>query len=525
MDNVLLSFRKNRTLLIILACLVVLFISAIQGMDTRDWVITLLRALSVGSITFIVASGFSLIFGLMHVLNLAHGTLFMIGAYIGWTVFVRPDTFVDAFTPIAVLAAAFILLPVWKYVLSPVQLPTGIAKLLPWFGLAIAVILLAVTLPRYPITAWDPGAFDRSPTTYAFQADQGTLILPPRAESTAPPLLLLAGIFAGGLVGAGSIAVFGNRSLLLSRVRSSVREPIPWKLIVIAGVIIFLALLFFIFDQPLTDFLLSISRNWLFIMAILVAAAVGMLIGIVMETSLIRPLYTRHIYQIMMTLGVSVIGIEVVRSVWGRPEFTMPKPPIFSGTGAGCPAANLADLIANQCSTILVLGGRVRTYNEIFVPIVGLLVLVGVWMLLQRSRLGMIIRAGVQDSQMVEALGINVRQVFTLVFALGVGLASLGGVIAGPSMGISSHMGETLLLNALIALAIGGLTSFPGAAAGSLLVGLFQQFIIKYGQIGIPLPFTEAVFKPTPPLVPASTVLLMVVILLVLPNGLFGRKE
>jgi branched-chain amino acid transport system permease protein len=146
-------------------------------------------------------------------------------------------------------------------------------------------------------------------------------------------------------------------------------------------------------------------------------------------------------------------------------------------------------------------------------------------MLLQRSRLGMIIRAGVQDSQMVEALGINVRRVFTMVFALGVGLAALGGVIAGPSMGVSSIMGDTLLLNALIALAIGGLTSFPGAAAGSLLVGLFQQFIIKYGQIGIPLPFTEAVFKPTPPLVPASTVLLMVIILLVLPNGLFGRKE
>jgi branched-chain amino acid transport system permease protein len=111
------------------------------------------------------------------------------------------------------------------------------------------------------------------------------------------------------------------------------------------------------------------------------------------------------------------------------------------------------------------------------------------------------------------------------VFALGVGLAALGGVIAGPSMGLATTMGDTLLINALIALAIGGLTSFPGAAAGSLLVGLMQQFIIKYGQIGIQLPFMEAAFKPTPPLVPASTVLLMVVVLLALPHGLFGRKE
>jgi branched-subunit amino acid ABC-type transport system permease component len=69
------------------------------------------------------------------------------------------------------------------------------------------------------------------------------------------------------------------------------------------------------------------------------------------------------------------------------------------------------------------------------------------------------------------------------------------------------------------------LTSFPGAAAGAVLVGLLQQFIIKYGQIGIQLPFMEEPFKPTPPLVPASTVALMVIILLVMPQGLFGRKE
>ena len=137
----------------------------------------------------------------------------------------------------------------------------------------------------------------------------------------------------------------------------------------------------------------------------------------------------------------------------------------------------------------------------------------------------MIIRAGVQDSQMVEALGINVSQVFTFVFALGSALAALGGVVAAPAMGLSPYMGATLLLGALVALAIGGLTSFPGAAAGSLLVALVEQFIIKYGQIGIKLPFMDEPFKPTPPLVPASTVLLMVIILLLMPQGLFGRKE
>jgi branched-chain amino acid transport system permease protein len=173
----------------------------------------------------------------------------------------------------------------------------------------------------------------------------------------------------------------------------------------------------------------------------------------------------------------------------------------------------------------LLLDGRVRVYNEIFIPIVGVVVLISIWMLLQRTRLGMVIRAGVQDREMVEALGINVRRVFTMVFGLGVGLAALGGILAAPSMGLSNVMGESLFLNALIALAIGGLTNYPGAALGSVLVGLIQQFIIKYGQIGIAIPFTDIIFKPTPPLVPAATVLLMVIILLILPNGLLGKKE
>ena len=203
----------------------------------------------------------------------------------------------------------------------------------------------------------------------------------------------------------------------------------------------------------------------------------------------------------------------------------MPKPALFQGSGQSCPSASLEGWLVDHCSTFELLGGRLRTYDEVFRILVGVVVLVAVWLLLKRSRLGMVIRAGVQDSQMVEALGINIRQVFTLVFALGAALAALGGVVAGPAIGLSPFMGETAILGALIALAIGGLTSFPGAAAGSLIVGLLQAFMIKYGQIGIPLPFSDEVFKPTPSLVPASTVLLMVIILLVMPQGLFGRKE
>jgi branched-chain amino acid transport system permease protein len=203
----------------------------------------------------------------------------------------------------------------------------------------------------------------------------------------------------------------------------------------------------------------------------------------------------------------------------------MHRPSVFSGDAAGCPAESLADWLTYKCSTISILGGRVRTYNEIFIPLLGLTVLILVWLLLQRTRLGMIVRAGVQDSEMVEALGINVRRIFTIVFALGIGLAALGGVIGAPSTGLTTTLGDSLLINMLVALAIGGLTSYPGAAMGAVIVGLLQQFVIKYGQIGINLPFLLEPIKPTPPLVPALTVLLMVIILLVMPHGLFGRKE
>jgi len=202
----------------------------------------------------------------------------------------------------------------------------------------------------------------------------------------------------------------------------------------------------------------------------------------------------------------------------------MPRPEVFAGRGEGCPATNLGDLFEFGCSTIEVFGARIRAYNEIFIPLVGVVVLVGVSLLLKRTRVGMIIRAGVQDPDMVESLGVNVRSVFTTVFGLGVALAALGGVLAAPASALSPDMGSRLLVSALIALAIGGLTSFPGAAVGALVVGLLQQFIIKYGQVGIDLPFLDEPFEPSPALVPAVTVLAMVVVLIVLPGGLLGRR-
>jgi branched-chain amino acid transport system permease protein len=339
------------------------------------------------------------------------------------------------------------------------------------------------------------------------------------------PAFGLTALLLGGVLLSLSLAGLGRRqSAVGARERG-----LPWRTILIVIVLIAMGLGAYLANEGLTKALLGINSNWLFLIAVVVATLTGGGLGALMEATLIRPLYDRAIYQIMLTFGLSFIGIELVRAIWGRQGFTMPRPGLFGGTGEGCPATSLAGWLQHQCATIeLTIGGettRIRTYNEIFVIVVGLIVLIGVWILIQRTRLGMIIRAGVQDSEMVEALGINVRRVFTLVFGLGVTIAALGGVISGPSSGLSNLMGEHLLLGALVALAVGGLTSYPGAAVGAVLVGLVQQFIIKYGQIGINLPFLDEPFKPTPPLVPASTVLLMIIILVIMPQGLLGRKE
>ena len=510
--------RKNLVLLITLAVIAIFFAAAAQGMNDRDFLITLLRGLSVGSLTFLVASGFSLIFGLLDVLNLAHGTLFMIGAYIGWTVYVRPDTFVDLLTPVALAVSGFSLRDVYQLLSTRIQPASTIKRILPWVLILISIGLFAWILQRYPVAIWDVGNYGQSPVTFAFMASQGTRApVSPAPFIEISPAIAMMGIVLASLAGTFGLSLFGSTVQRQTTIR--------WQSWLGFVALLSLALAVFLFNDALTAALYNLNSNWLFLLSVLVAVLCGVALGALMEATLIRPLYIRPIYQLMLTLGMSAIGIEMVRAIWGRPEFVMPKPALFDGTGEGCPATSLAGWWENHCSTVLLLDGRVRVYNEIFIPLVGLLVLISIWLLLQRTRLGMIIRAGVQDREMVEALGINVRRVFTMVFALGVGLAALGGALAAPSMGLSNAMGESLFLNALIALAIGGLTNYPGAALGSVLVGLLQQFIIKYGQIGIPIPFTDVLFKPTPPLVPASTVLLMVIILLILPNGLLGRKE
>ncbi len=511
--------RENRARISLAAFFAFVLIYSLIAMGTDDFFITIIRGLAVGAITFLVVSGLSLILGLMDVLSLAHGELYMLGAYVGWTIYVRPDTFLDAITPIALALSGMALLPLWRRIAS--QWPRGRWPriIVPIVAISIGLGIIVLLFPKFPLSIWDPEVFAEAPTIDALALGQGLQEVPPPAgfEGIAP-LVGIIGMWLGGAVLGFGIAAAVERN-------AEVAHPNPQRSsYVISGSVALLGIIVFAVNTPLTDWWYGLGTTPRFFAALLLSAVLAFGLGTFIEVVFIRPLYGRLLYQMVMTLGLGFILLEVVRSVWGRPAFTMPKPAAFNGQGEGCPGEGIGDLFSG-CATIKMFDSRIRMYNDVFIIIVGIVVLVAITLLLKKTRLGMTIRAGVQDSEMVEALGINVRRIFTITFGIGVGLAAFGGVVAAPAFGLNTAMGGQVLLLALIAMAIGGLTSFAGAAVGAVIVGLMQQLMIKFGSVGIPLPWLDEPLKPSPALVPVSVILLMVVVLLVLPHGLLGKDE
>lgn len=232
------------------------------------------------------------------------------------------------------------------------------------------------------------------------------------------------------------------------------------------------------------------DANLRFVIALLAGALVGAGLGALIEWSMIRPLYKRPIFQILLTLGLAYVLSELVKNIWGFNPYNLEKPPVF---------AQSVEIVH-----------RMVPYYKFFIIALGLALFIAVWLLLQKSRLGIIIRAGVENSEMVQALGINVRRVFTLVFALGAGLAALGGAAAGPFVGISPLMGISYQLSGFIVVVIGGMGSISGAAIGAVLVGLAQAF---------------AANRLSPLAANAILVGVMALVLLIRPAGLFGAKK
>lgn len=223
-----------------------------------------------------------------------------------------------------------------------------------------------------------------------------------------------------------------------------------------------------------------------FLLGALAGLAVGGVFAAFVELVLIRPLYKRHIEQVLVTVGLGLATTALLVAIWGNDARTVPAPAWLG-------------------KTTTVLGAHIP--NDRWVLIVtAVVVLIALNAFLRRTRYGLIIRAGVENRAMVTALGIDVRRAFTLVFAIGGVAAALAGVLSGVYFGtVDPSRGTSLLIFAFIVVVIGGLGSLRGTAGAAVVVGLVQQYANYYASSGLG---------------DLSVVLLLGLVLLARPGGL-----
>lgn len=221
--------------------------------------------------------------------------------------------------------------------------------------------------------------------------------------------------------------------------------------------------------------------------AIVIAPLALAVLGVVLEPTLLRRLRGRHLDQALLTIGVGLVLADVIGNVWGRDIRSLSFPPGLDGSAE--------------------IAGNVYPVYRLFVIAFAAVLAAVLAYVHARTKIGALIRAGVDDAQMLSALGVDTDRLFAVTFAAGAGLAGLAGVIAAPAFGVYPGMDVDALIYSLIVVVVGGLGTLPGAAAGALLVGpadtfgktLFQQFAL------------------------ALIFAIMAFVLLVRPTGLFGR--
>ncbi|MBR1192697.1 branched-chain amino acid ABC transporter permease [Bradyrhizobium sp. AUGA SZCCT0160] len=221
---------------------------------------------------------------------------------------------------------------------------------------------------------------------------------------------------------------------------------------------------------------------------LLVAPVMIGLFGMLIEYLLVRPLYGRSIDDpLLLTFGLSYVLVEGVRIVFGSDGIPFPTPSSLTG--------------------VVDLGVGFFPIYRIFVVGVVFIVVLLLWLGLEKTRFGLIVRAGARDPTMMRVLGVDISKVWLLVFGLGVGLASLGGVLSGPMRSVNPEMGALVLAEAFVVTVIGGL----GSLLGSIIAGLVVGIVISMTALFAPEMATIVMFA------------LMALVLLIRPQGLFGK--
>ncbi|OGA01861.1 MAG: ABC transporter permease [Betaproteobacteria bacterium RIFCSPLOWO2_02_FULL_64_12] len=234
-------------------------------------------------------------------------------------------------------------------------------------------------------------------------------------------------------------------------------------------------------------------------LAIAGGVVLSVLLGMFLEWLLINRLYARdHLYQVLLTYGLILVFEELRSVVWGDDVHGVQVP---SALGASIP---LTDILSYPVYRLWISG-------------VCLVLAVGMYLLIQRTRLGMTIRAGSVNREMVQSLGINIQFLYRLVFALGIALAAFAGMIAAPVSSVFPGMGNQVLIICFVVVVIGGIGSVKGAMVAAILIGLVDTF-------GKVLHVEIAEVKLLPELAGMTVYLLMAAVLVWRPEGIFGKR-
>ena len=244
-----------------------------------------------------------------------------------------------------------------------------------------------------------------------------------------------------------------------------------------------------------------------FLLGSILAIPASMAFGMIVEMIALRTLYTRnHLDQVLATFGLILFFNEFVRLIWGPIGLDIPLPEVLNG------------------SVELFLGIRYPAFRLVIIA-VGILVAFLLYLLVSRTKLGMLIRAGASNRQMISALGVNINFLYTIVFGLGAALAGLAGLMAGPIMTVEIGMGEGILIITLVVIVIGGVGSIKGAFIAALLVGLIDTLGRSFLPDILALFFSNDVADTASPAISSMLIyLLMALILAIKPQGLFPPR-
>ena len=514
------SWTRRRIALVLVAAVVVIWLVIKAADDPRQFLVVTVNGTTLAALYFVVASGFTLIFGLMRVVNMAHGSLYLLGGYLALQMqesWFKPESGDSLGLSLSGDTDATYSLMAW---IVPLLIATGIIGVigviiqqvfLRWnqgqdLRQALITIALSVIFADQMLAAFGGISKDiKTPTDWpgsisVFDVRFGffrTVVVLGSA------LLIGLGLWwlirrtrFGKIVRAG----VDDRDMVSAL---GINVQMIFALAFLLGGYIALEIQTRWFESESSGLGLSLSGAtdteysvWAWFVPLVLATVIVGVIGVAMQQIFLRWNQGQDLRQALITIALSVILADQMLAYWGGISKDISAP--------------------SNWPTSIVLPGDVRFgfFRGVIVLAAALAIGLGLYLIIKRTRFGKIVRAGVDDRDMVSALGINVNRVFIGMFFLGSALAGLGGVLGGTMISLAPGQDTAFLLNSLIVVIIGGMGSLGGAAIGALALGLVDAYADVYLVFG-DLDLTNYSI--------IVTFALLVGVLAVRPLGLYGR--